>query len=400
MRKLVIGMAMASTALASPALARDGQWYIELGGGPMIIEDTDFDVNNGAGTVTTDTKEGYDFGGSVGYDFGAFRLEAETSYREGDIDALAADSVGLPRVGPNGAGVAPAGSYPAAGDLNILSFMANGLFDFGADDGLQGFVGGGIGVARTDVQASANPRTPGVFDDSSTGLAWQLLAGVRAPLSDSWDAGLRYRLFTAENVDIVDTLGRANEGKVRTHSILGTLTYNFGGAPEPEPTQTCWNGSVIPASAVCPEKPMPPKPMPTQTCWNGAVIPATATCPAKPEACKTGPYIVFFEWDKSDITPDAATILNNAVSAYANCGTAAVMLAGHADASGAKTYNVGLSQRRNAAVRAYLSSRGIPDARISSEAFGESKLRVPTADGVRELQNRRVEVTYGPNAGM
>ncbi|MCB2084425.1 MAG: OmpA family protein, partial [Sphingomonadaceae bacterium] len=83
-----------------------------------------------------------------------------------------------------------------------------------------------------------------------------------------------------------------------------------------------------------------------------------------------------------------------------NCGTAAVMLAGHADASGSKTYNVGLSERRNESVRAYLNSRGIPDARISSEAFGESQLRVPTDDGVRELQNRRVEVSYGPNAGM
>jgi outer membrane protein OmpA-like peptidoglycan-associated protein len=397
MRKLVIGMAMASTALATPALARDGQWYVELGGGPMIIQDTDFDVNDGAGTVTVDTKEGYDFGGIVGYDFGAFRLEAETSWREGDVDALAVDAVGLPRL-PAGA-TTGATVQDAAGDVNVLSFMVNGLFDFGPDDGLQGFFGGGVGVARTEVQANYSTITPDVYDDSSSGLAWQLLAGVRAPLSDSWDAGLRYRMFTAENVDIVDSLGRENEGKLRTHSILGTLTYNFGGE---EPTvYTCWNGSTVSDLALCPAKPIEKPPVtPTQTCWNGAVIPATATCPKKPEPCKTGPYIVFFEWDKSDITPDAATILNNAVSQYANCGTAAVMLAGHADASGSKTYNVGLSERRNESVRAYLNSRGIPDARISSEAFGESQLRVPTDDGVRELQNRRVEVSYGPNAGM
>ncbi|WP_128891615.1 OmpA family protein [Erythrobacter sp. HKB08] len=400
MRKLVIGMAMASTALASPALARDGQWYVEVQGGPMIVQDTEFDVNDGAGTVTTDTQEGYDFGGVVGYDFGAFRLEAEASFREGDIDNLSADSAGLPRIDGNSIGVTPAGVYPAAGDVNSLSFMVNGLFDFGPDDGLQAFAGGGIGVARTDVHASANPRTPGVFDDSSSGLAWQLLAGVRAPLSDSWDVGLRYRMFTAENVELVDTLGRDNEGTLRTHSILGTLTYNFGG-PAEIATQTCWDGSVIPVTEACPARPTPPPP-PTQTCWNGSVIPATATCPARPEpaVCKQGPYIVFFEWDKSDITPEAATILNNAVSAYSNCGTAAVMLAGHTDTSGTKVYNEGLSQRRNASVRAYLTSRGIPDARISSEAFGETQLRVPTADGVRELQNRRVEITYGPGSGM
>jgi len=109
---------------------------------------------------------------------------------------------------------------------------------------------------------------------------------------------------------------------------------------------------------------------------------------------------VFFGWDQSDITPEAATILDNAVSAYRNCGTAAVMLAGHTDTSGTIRYNEGLAMRRNASVTEYLSGRGISGDRVSSEAFGETQLRVPTADGVRELQNRRVEVTYGPNAGM
>ena len=51
-------------------------------------------------------------------------------------------------------------------------------------------------------------------------------------------------------------------------------------------------------------------------------------------------------------------------------------------------------------LRNVTAGRGIPDARISSEAFGEANPRVPTADGVRELQNRRVEITYGPGSGM
>ena len=100
------------------------------------------------------------------------------------------------------------------------------------------------------------------------------------------------------------------------------------------------------------------------------------------------------------ITAEAATILDNAVTAYANCGTANVMLAGHTDRAGSVTYNMGLAERRNDSVRSYLTGRGIPDGRISSEAFGESQPRVPTDDGVRELQNRRVEVTYGPGSGM
>ena len=75
------------------------------------------------------------------------------------------------------------------------------------------------------------------------------------------------------------------------------------------------------------------------------------------------------------------------------------MLAGYTDTSGPTTYNQGLSQRRADAVKAYMTSRSIPDSVIQTNAFGETNLRVQTADGVREVQNRRVEITYGPGAG-
>ena len=76
------------------------------------------------------------------------------------------------------------------------------------------------------------------------------------------------------------------------------------------------------------------------------------------------------------------------------------MLAGHTDRSGSVTYNMGLAERRNASVSTYLTGKGIPASRITGEAFGESQPRVDTGDGVRELENRRVEVTYGPGSGM
>jgi outer membrane protein OmpA-like peptidoglycan-associated protein len=115
--------------------------------------------------------------------------------------------------------------------------------------------------------------------------------------------------------------------------------------------------------------------------------------------CNSGPYIVFFDWDKSDITPEAATILDSAITAYGNCANVPIMLAGYTDRSGSEEYNMGLAGRRNASTRAYLTSHGVPDAAISGQAFGEANPRVPTADGVRELQNRRVEITYGPGSG-
>lgn len=376
MRKFVIGMAMASTALTAPAMAREGQWYIQGDGGAMLVEDVQFDVDGNLNDAEAGFEEGYDFGGVVGHDFGAFRLEAEASYRAADMDELTAGTAGLPTTANTSVANV---TLPAAGELNALSFMVNGLFDFGPDDGLQAFFGGGIGVARVDVNGTVFQRGS-AFDDSDTGLAWQILAGVRAPLSDSWDVGLKYRFFNAEDVDLIDVQGRDLAADVRTHSILGSIIYNFGGeAPPPPPVPVPPPPPVAPPPAPPPVAPPPPPP---------------------PPPCRTGPYIVFFDWDESAITPEAATILDSAVTAYANCGMANVMLAGHADRSGNVQYNIGLSERRNEAVTTYLTGRGIPASKIGAQAFGESSPRVPTADGVRELENRRVEVTYGPGSGM
>jgi OOP family OmpA-OmpF porin len=109
---------------------------------------------------------------------------------------------------------------------------------------------------------------------------------------------------------------------------------------------------------------------------------------------------VFFDWDKSAITPEASSILDNAAQAYATTGQASVQLAGHTDKSGSDSYNVGLSQRRADSVKAYLTSKGVPETALATEAFGESRPLVDTADGVREPQNRRVEITFGPGSGQ
>ena len=94
MRKLVIGMALASTALATPVLAREDAWYVEVDGGAMIVEDSKYDLRvSGAGltgslndAMIVDHDYGYDFGGIVGYDFGGFRVEMEASYRSAGAD--------------------------------------------------------------------------------------------------------------------------------------------------------------------------------------------------------------------------------------------------------------------------------------------------------------------------
>lgn len=372
MRKLAIVMALASTAIASPALARDDAWYIGIEAGPSIVEDAPLSIGVVDNGGTVDHKTGYDTDGIIGYDFGGFRLEAEVGYKKASVTALTANT-GIPA--GTGSVLAPARLYNGAGgSSSALSFMVNAMLDFGEDDGLNGFVGAGIGVARVKTNVSVDPVGAPFLNDSDTGLAWQGIAGIRAPLSGNWDVGLKYRYFAANKVDLVDRIGRDVGTRYRSHSLLGSLIYNFGepAAPPPPPPP--------------PPPPAPPEPV--------------APPPMAAKVCTPGPYIVFFEWDKADITPEAASILDNAVSAYGDCGNAQVMLAGHADKSGAPKYNIGLSQRRNANVRSYLEGKGIAGGAIATQAFGESAPRVETSDGVRELQNRRVEITYGPGSGM
>jgi OmpA-OmpF porin, OOP family len=120
---------------------------------------------------------------------------------------------------------------------------------------------------------------------------------------------------------------------------------------------------------------------------------------ATQQACVAGPYMVFFDADSDKLTPQAKAILDNAATAYAGCGQAQVVIAGHTDRKGSDQYNVGLSQRIAANVRSYLASRGIPDGVMTTEAFGESRPLVDTADGISEPQNRRAEITFGPGSG-
>lgn len=380
MRKLAISLALASTALATPALARDGAWYVGVEAGAMIVEDIKFDITNTAGVTTNnastlDHDYGYDFGGLVGYDFGGFRLEAEVGYRGATVDGYRSTvPVAVYTGGTPANTTVPAGNYSYAGrETTALSFMINGMLDFGPDDGLQGFVGGGAGVARVKSKIALNTRGD-TINDSDTKFAWQAIAGVRAPLTDNLDVSVKYRYFNVKDFTVQNSInGALYEGRFRSHSILGGLTYNFGSPPAPEP-----------------EPAPPPPPAPEYT----------PPPPPPPAVCSPGPYIVFFDWDKSDIKPEAAAILDDAVAKYQTCGNAQVMLAGHADRSGSATYNVGLSERRNASVQSYLTGRGVPGGVITTQAFGESRPRVETADGVREVQNRRVEITYGPGSGM
>lgn len=89
MRKLAIVLALASTAIATPALARDDAWYIGVEGGAGIVEDGSLDIGTASNAGTVDHKTGYDADGIIGYDFGGFRLESEVGYKKASVTEFA-----------------------------------------------------------------------------------------------------------------------------------------------------------------------------------------------------------------------------------------------------------------------------------------------------------------------
>jgi opacity protein-like surface antigen len=160
MRKLALMAVLASTALAAPAMARDKAWYVGVEGGGMIVQDIKFRVFGVKNAVNADMKTGYDIDGIIGYDFGMFRLEGEVAKKHSSVKSITNNSP----AGFNNA----TGTFDAAGVVGIWTFMGNALLDFGPDDGLNGYVGGGAGVARTKFSGIAAGPTGPIVDESDT----------------------------------------------------------------------------------------------------------------------------------------------------------------------------------------------------------------------------------------
>lgn len=119
---------------------------------------------------------------------------------------------------------------------------------------------------------------------------------------------------------------------------------------------------------------------------------ASASMAQEPPAA-SGPWMVFFDWGKPDIRGDDAATLDQVAAAYRAQPSAKLQLAGHSDRSGNAAANRAAALRRAQGVRAELEKRGVPGRVIHVTSFGEERPLVPTADGVREVQNRRVEIS-------
>jgi len=124
-----------------------------------------------------------------------------------------------------------------------------------------------------------------------------------------------------------------------------------------------------------PVAPPPPPPPPAQVCRA------------------TEPALVFFEFDSAFPTTGADETINFVIQNAADCGWRTFTVIGHTDRAGSNAYNDALAMRRAQAVANTMAGSGIGQGALTVTAMGEEQPRVPTADGVRNPQNRRVEIT-------
>ena len=123
----------------------------------------------------------------------------------------------------------------------------------------------------------------------------------------------------------------------------------------------------------------------TQPLPEPVATPPTVTTPART-------YLVFFDWDRADLTQRARQIVSAAAQASTHVQTTRIEVNGYTDLSGTAAYNQRLSVRRAQTVESELVRDGVARSEISIHGYGDSSPLVPTAKGVREPQNRRVEI--------
>jgi outer membrane protein OmpA-like peptidoglycan-associated protein len=371
---LAPGVASAQSFIPGWGVSHPRGIYIAAGAGANWLQESDLEAQGGlrtalgaAGVGQTGTAS-FDLGWigviSLGYAFGnGIRVEVEGNYRENSIDGISGfTGIRAPRT--------------QSGDVTTWGAMANVFYDINLGWNLGGFsivpyIGAGAGYVQQNwdnvtIRGPAGVGGGSVTVDGDNGnFAYQLIAGAAFPIAAvpglALTAEYRFMQSLSDDVDAIfrPAAGPAvvTRGSVEVdnfnHSALIGLRYTFGVTPPPPPV-------VAPA-------------------------PAAAPAPART-------YLVFFDWNRADLTDRARQIIADAAQASRTVQTTRLEVSGHADRSGSAQYNQRLSERRAQAVASELERQGVPRSAMVIQAFGESRPLVPTADGVREPQNRRVEI--------
>jgi outer membrane protein OmpA-like peptidoglycan-associated protein len=329
--------------------------YIGAGVGANWQQDTTLNgaVNSTLGRkVENEFEVGYVGVLSLGWGFGnGLRAEIEGNYRSNDVSDTKVSGASIQG---RASGTGTAVSYGA---------MANILYDFNlgsALGGLMPYIGVGAGYIWHDYQDVGIRYASGdkiVYNGDTGAFGYQAILGAALPIASVPGLAVtaEYRFMGTLGHDINGTVNQTGASDIRVnsdidnfnHSLLIGLRYAFNAAPV----------------AVAAAAPM--------------------------AAART--FLVFFDWSKADLTDRARQIIGEAASARGQ-GVTRIEVNGFTDRSGPADYNMQLSIRRANAVAAELVRRGVPRNEIVTRGFGEENNLVPTADGVREPQNRRVEI--------
>lgn len=359
MRKFLIA-SVAAAALSVPGLAHaEGAFshnnpgmYFGFGLGANFLQDSDIDdapfdpeVTSEIGTAGALTF-GYRFSNGI-------RLEAEGAIRNNNLDEIELDG--------------PPFDLGQGGHLTQYSLMGNLLYDFQLGSAFSPYIGAGIGVVHHSGggDIDINGFEIGDSDVNDTVLAYQLIAGASVQFGGGWEGFLDYRFFFSEEPEADVNFGGPDQDldyQNHNHTVMLGLRYVF------------WSPKPMMAKPVAqPEPEKEPAPM-----------------------VEARSYLVFFDWDSAELTPEAMSVIRAAADNIKRGGvsTLKVQVTGHADRSGPASYNVGLSERRAEAVRDALVSMGVASGVIGVDWKGETDPLVQTEDGVREPQNRNAEIRF------
>jgi outer membrane protein OmpA-like peptidoglycan-associated protein len=355
------GAIIATAVFATPVLAMAQPltgFYMGAGAGLHIPQGPDITpLTPGYGTGRVKLNEDYGFNSNlaVGYGIGnGFRFEIEGNFARSTDHKVS----GIPFPTTSG------------GTTRTFGVMANALYDM--DVGLPWmfpYVGAGAGYQWTKLNPLTTSEPGGPFSSSTSSqmgaFAWQAIVGASFPVPNvpglSLTADYRFMdiLGGAKYDGVVDNGGTLSSSRLKMHNqfdhdLVFGIRYAFN-APAPA---------------------APPMAAPT-------AVPAPA--PARS-------YLVFFDWDRSDLTERARSIVKEAADNSTRVQVTRIEVNGYTDTSGTPQYNQGLSIRRAQAVAGELVRDGVPKAAINIQGFGDTHLLVSTGPGVREPQNRRVEI--------
>ena len=255
MKKSLLLLTALAVAGMSSTSAQAATHYVSGFGGVSWMQNMDAsdtyisDPGSGDHTANYDLGTGFTVTGAIGCDYGSYRLEAEVGYQTNDFKSAIDYTDGVADNYPSDAIGTLSASYPMRGDVSALTLMGNGYYDVDLGSKVELYATAGVGVAQVschDVNDTGSWTTNGQsgytlspnndpgFNGHETTLAWQVGAGIAAPIADNVKLDLRYRYFATTDFTVADMGSHGNyfgtnslNTNLSSHSVLLGLRVDF-----------------------------------------------------------------------------------------------------------------------------------------------------------------------------